>query len=144
MSLLDIDGGLAPQKRARVGRPHDDILGPIERDVADSGAGRGSRELLLDAGVPSRSGEPLADTLRAQAKQLDAHFTEDPSAATAAVLEACVAAPARPSRGPLPRTPPHARTHTPHDCSCAGSRTCRRTRPSWRVSSRCAAAAAAR
>ena len=112
MSLLDIDGGLAPQKRARVGRPHDDILGPIERDVTDSGAGRGSRELLLDAGVPSRSGEALADTLRAQAKQLDAHFAEDPSATTAAVLEACVRLRAPSSAAPPfffapPLTKPH-------------------------------------
>ena len=117
--LLDIDG-LAPEKRARVGRAHDDILGPAERDVQvrrgpsrrrvhatrgrppstsppptpspppaaqASDAGRSARGTLLNAGMSDR-GEPLADTLVAQAFKLDSLFTADPQAVIAAVLEA--------------------------------------------------------
>ena len=88
MSLLDIDG-LAPvsEKRARIGRPADEILGPIERDVSDTPYGVAARKLLLDVGLAER-GESLADTLRSQAASLDKIFTRDPQAVIAATLEA--------------------------------------------------------
>ena len=90
MDLLDVDG-LAPvaEKRARVGRAHDEILGPAERDIQCSATGCSARGTLLNAGLPER-GEPLAETLAAQAIKLDGKFTADPQAVIAAVLEACV------------------------------------------------------
>ena len=86
MDLLDVDG-LAPEKRARVGRAHADILGPTERDIHASDSGYSARGTLLNAGLPERD-EPLADTLAAQASALDRKFTADPQAVIAAVLEA--------------------------------------------------------
>ena len=128
--LLDVDG-LAP-KRPRVGRAHDEILGISERDIELGSVGCIARGLLLDAGVPERVGEPLADTLLAQALGLDSNFKTEPQAVIAAVLEACVAvaAAAAPSLPlPAPASPPHP-TLYPHT---AGLRTCPRTRLCWRA-----------
>ena len=100
--LLDVDG-LAP-KRPRVGRAHDEILGMSERDIELGSVGCIARGLLLDAGVPERGGEPLADTLLAQALGLDSNFKTEPQAVIAAVLEACVAG-SRPLSLPSPPLP---------------------------------------
>ena len=86
-SLLDVDDVLAPEKRPRVGRSHEEILASTERDIEDSPAGKAARELLIDAGA-SDKGETLAGTLQTQASQLDAKFVSDPQAVIAAVLEA--------------------------------------------------------
>jgi hypothetical protein len=62
-------------KRPRNGRPHADILVPIENDAVTRGPDRDARELLYDlAKSPSARREPLAETLRVQAGELDKLF----------------------------------------------------------------------
>ncbi len=76
----------ARPKRPRSGRPHAEILGPVEADTGVRGAHRDVRELLLYLGRPNRR-EPLVDTLRSQASELDTQFTLSKSIVVDAVLE---------------------------------------------------------
>jgi hypothetical protein len=77
-------------KRPRVGRPVADILGPVEAD-ASAGSGprsvaRDIREVLFYLGRPERK-EPLADTLRTQARELDLQHAAAAGAVVDAILE---------------------------------------------------------
>ena len=75
-------------KRPRVGRGPDELLGPIEADVSASSASRGIRELLLYAGRPAGTRrEPLVDTLRHQAFELDTQYTVDAEGVIVAIIE---------------------------------------------------------
>ena len=78
-------------KRARVGRAPDEILGPIDADTSAPAPERALRELLLYLGRPAQNRlEPLLDTRRAHALELDTAFDVDARMVLRVLVEACV------------------------------------------------------
>ncbi len=73
-------------KRPRAGRKAAGMLGAIEGDTASTAEARAVRHVLLYLGRPERR-EPLVDTLRAQAMELDVHFAAAPQTVVDAVME---------------------------------------------------------
>ena len=74
-------------KRPRVGRPHADILGPIEAATNASGRGKHLRAVLLHAGQTRREGEALADVLAGQARDVAGNYASDAATVLEVVFE---------------------------------------------------------
>jgi hypothetical protein len=78
---MDLDDELIEPprpKRPRVGRPHADILQPIEKDTDATGRARHLRAIILHAGENKRNadggGSDMALVLRGQARDLLAAY----------------------------------------------------------------------
>jgi len=75
--------------RPRIGRKHTELLGPIEAETPDALKGTNTRviyETLFNLGRPVRT-EPLLDTLRSQATDIDTFYAQSPKLVLDTIFE---------------------------------------------------------